>query len=354
MYNKSVSRSAEDVLINSLRNNPRNIQVLTLLGQTYLETEDWSRAQQIESTLRSLEGEQAKLRADELQLKLVARRQGADQGIAFLEGLASESEDLAPRIALIRATLASEEKRAEALGMAQKLVEDAPNNTQAKLVLGSTHFALQDFVAAETVFRGILDSEDNPVAAMQLIRSIGSQGRVEEIAPTIDEMLSRMPDSSDLLWAKASVLERENDIDGAIEIYEALYSQDSNSPVIANNLASLLVTYRDDEESLERAFSVGRRLRDTTVPPFQDTYGWLLYRRGNPAEALEYLEPAANALSTDPIVIYHLGKTYAALGRNEEALRAFETSLKLAGDADQRPQFADAKAEIERIKQVSE
>ena len=124
--------------------------------------------------------------------------------------------------------------------------------------------------------------------------------------------------------------------------------------MIANNLASLLVTYRTDDESLERAFAVGRRLRDTTIPPFQDTYGWLLFRRGEAEEALKYLEPAANALSEDPIVIYHLGKTYVALGRDEEALRAFEVALEIAGETDPRPQFVDAKAEIERIRSGSE
>lgn len=341
--------SAEDVLVNSLRNSPQNVQVLTLLGRVYLANEDWSRAQQVENTLRSLDGPNAQLSADDLRLQLLARRQGSESGIAFLEELAENSDDIAPKIALIRATLASEDNKEEALGMAQELVAEEPGNIQAMLVLGSTNFALQNFEEAEAAFRKVLEIEDNPIAAMQLVRSVGAQGRSDEVAAIIDEMLARMPDSSDLLWAKASVLERQQDVDGAIAIYEELYAQDSNSPVIANNLASLLATYRDDEESLERAFAVGRRLRETTVPPFQDTYGWLLYRRGEFAEALTYLEPAANALSNDPIVIYHLGKTYAALGRDEDALRAFETALQIAGDADPRQQFADARAEIERI-----
>ena len=67
--------------------------------------------------------------------------------------------------------------------------------------------------------------------------------------------------NANILWAKASRLERAGDIDGAIDIFEALYANNSSSIVVANNLASLITTYRDDAESLERAWSIARRLR---------------------------------------------------------------------------------------------
>jgi tetratricopeptide (TPR) repeat protein len=56
------------------------------------------------------------------------------------------------------------------------------------------------------------------------------------------------------------------------------------------------------------------------VPPFQDTYGWIAYRQGEYQEALEHLEPAAEGLPDDPLVQYHLGMTYRALGRQDDAL----------------------------------
>jgi Flp pilus assembly protein TadD len=136
----------------------------------------------------------------------------------------------------------------------------------------------------------------------------------------------------------ASYLEREKDFDGAIEIYEQLYALNSSSPVLANNLASMLTTHRSDSESLARAANIVRRLRGTEVPPFQDTYGWIAYRRENYEEAVEYLEPAAAELQNDALVQFHLGMTYAALNRNAEARTQLEKALELAGD-DPRPQF---------------
>ena len=85
--------------------------------------------------------------------------------------------------------------------------------------------------------------------------------------------------------------------------------------IVANNLASLITTYRDDAESLERAWSIARRLRGSDVPAFQDTYGWIALRRGDIEDALAPLEPAAASLSNDPLVQFHLAVAYAEAGR---------------------------------------
>ncbi|MEM8802562.1 MAG: tetratricopeptide repeat protein [Pseudomonadota bacterium] len=340
--------SAEDILVNALRNQPRNLEMLLLLGRVYVANEDWSRAEQVEQTLRRLDNQTARLAADELQLQRVSRRDGAESGVELLEQIAEESTDLRPRLALIRARI-REGKFDEALELAEDQVERTPSSLDARMALAGTHFVMQNFAAAEETFREILAMQDSPAAALQLLRVVGAQGREDEVPGLIDELLEQMPDSPDLLWAKASSLENAQDIEGAIGIYERLYEQDSSSPVIANNLASLLSTYRDDEASLERASVVARRLRDTDFAPFQDTFGWILYREGKAEEAVPYLESAARQLSTDPLVAYHLGKAYAATGQLEGALNMLNRALELAGPDDTRAQFADARAEIERL-----
>jgi Flp pilus assembly protein TadD len=145
-------------------------------------------------------------------------------------------------------------------------------------------------------------------------------------------------------------LEQAGDIDGAIEIYEGLYTLDSSNVVVANNLASLLATHRDDAASLDRAFRIARRLRGVDVPAFQDTYGWIVYRRGDYAEALDYLRPAALGLPGDPLVHYHLGKALYEQGRTEEAVQAFTHALDIAGD-NPLPQFSDARTLLSELLQ---
>ena len=61
---------------------------------------------------------------------------------------------------------------------------------------------------------------------------------------------------------QASRLELDGDLEGAIALYERLYAMLPNEEVVANNLASLLSTAREDEASLARASVIARRLRD--------------------------------------------------------------------------------------------
>ena len=345
-------RAAEEVLVKALRRRPGERRLLVTLGQVYVASEDWPRAEQVAEALRRIDVPEAKLAADELQLQVISQQQGRDQGLSYLQQLVDNSdaaEGEAARITLIQARLAANQGD-EALLLAEELVRELPGSNRAALVLGNTQFALGRVEAAEQTFGAVLDkSPDNGLAAIQMVRVLGAQGRVDDARAVVETGLAASPSQPDLLWAKASFLERDNDIDGAIEIYERLYEMNTNSPVIANNLASLLATYREDQASLDRAYAVGRRLRGTEVPQFQDTYGWILYRRGEFAEALTYLEPSALALDGDPIVQYHLGKTYLALDRDEDALKAFSAALDVAGNSDQRPQIADAKSEVERL-----
>jgi tetratricopeptide (TPR) repeat protein len=81
------------------------------------------------------------------------------------------------------------------------------------------------------------------------------------------------------------------------------------------------------------------------VAPFQDTYGWIAYRKGEYEDALEHLEPAAAVLPKIRWCSIHLGMTYLALGRGT-ALDQLRRALELAGPDDARPQFDVARAEI--------
>ena len=184
--------------------------------------------------------------------------------------------------------------------------------------------------------------------SIEKARSLNALGRSEEAKQAIDNALASVSDSQSLKWVKASLLEAYGDYEGALRVYEDLYDSDNSTSVIANNLASLLTTVRSDSASLDRAYQIARRLRHSDFPPFPNTYGWIALRRGDYQEALRHLEPAANALGTDPLAQYHLAWTYQALGENDKALERYTAALDIAGD-DARLQFEGARQEIENL-----
>jgi tetratricopeptide (TPR) repeat protein len=152
----------------------------------------------------------------------------------------------------------------------------------------------------------VAEAPDLQEAWVGLIRSLTVQGRRRRGAGPARRGAERSARCAGSSLGAGQLPRGLGDFEGAIALYEQLYEMLPNAPVLANNLASLISTYRDDEESLERAYTIARRLRGTDLAPFQDTYGWIAYRRGEYQDALEHLEPAA-AAAEDPLVQYPSG-----------------------------------------------
>lgn len=344
---------AEDVLMPALRLAPQDLGLLEALGEIYLRLEDIPRATQVIDTLRRIDTEQSLRIANTLQTQLLNQQDGTEEALAFLEGLAdAEDADVNDKLTLLRARLQLNETD-KALAIARELVAENPDTLGLKEALAVTLDASGQPEAARDTLREIVDTNPQAVSAWLRLAALSQRlgSTIEETDAIIDEGLEATNDNMQLLWARASLMERANDIDGAIEIYENLYKRNTSSLIFANNLASLLATYKNDQASLERAWAVGRRLKDADNPQLQDTYGWLLYRRGSYEEALPYLESAAAALD-DPIVLAHLGFTYAALARNEEALDLLERAVTAAGPADTRERIDASRAEISRLRDM--
>jgi tetratricopeptide (TPR) repeat protein len=347
---------AEESLQDALRVAPDNPDLLAAMGTVYLRQEDWDRAEVFETSLREAGTELTEALADQLRTAILIGRGQTTDALIFLEDLATFAGDgdINAQIAVIRARLATGDSDG-ALGMVESLLSEDPENPALRMTLAAIQGVLGRHDLAEDIYRALLaEAPETQAAWIGLIRSLATQGQTEAARSALDEARAVLPDAPDLLWAQASYLEQVGDIEGAIAIYEDLYDRLPDAPVVANNLASLISTFREDAESLERAYTIARRLRGTDVPAFQDTYGWIAYRRGEYQEALEHLEPAASELPGDALVQYHLAMTYLALGRREEALSQFQRAIRLAGPDDSRPQFETARAEIAALEAALE
>ncbi len=335
---------AEGVLLNALRLDDDNPQLLGALGVVYVRLQNWSRLDNIIAQLGEIESGAAF--ANELiSRKLSAQGQEAEL-IGFLETLAEQDDDIAARIAIVRAHI----NRGD-LGAARDYVDRAiaekPDSDALRFVRGSVLAVSSRYDEAAEVYRSLLaDAPNGQQVWLALYRVRVTQGDATAADDVLDEAIAAVPDSITLQWIRATKQEEVGDIEGAIDTYEQLYALSSNNIVIANNLASLLANHRENADDLQRAWQIARRLNGTTVPAFQDTYGWIAYRLGNLDEALTYLEPAAAGLPDDSAVQYHLAMTYAAMGRDTEALGKFQTIVNMENNA----AVVDlAKAEIARL-----
>lgn len=340
--------SVASLLLDALRANPAHVGLLTQLADFHISQGDWERAQDAVARLTALDNPQAQAAAEPLQAAILLAQNRTEEGIAFLQSLASSAAEGSARGTAAVASVVQTQLRAgkpeEARAYVDEELAKAPNDPGLRLISASLYAVTGNLERAETLYRDLVAERPTAEAPVRLLYGLLlNTGRTQEAAQVLEAGIAAQPGSVVLRLLDAARLEQAGDIEGAIAVYEALYAENSNNVLVANNLASLITTFRDSPEDLERAFAIARRLSSSTVPAFQDTYGWIEYRRGNPAEALRYLEPAAEGLPNDPLVQFHLGMTYAALERPAEARAALTRALEIAGENSTLPQMQTAR-----------
>jgi cellulose synthase operon protein C len=346
---------AEPVLIDALRLSPDSVPILVELGRVYLGLEDWARLEQVEATLRRLDTEETTAAASSLRVARLQAQEREDEALAVLETLMRDQGTSAgAELEIVRTHLRNGDLAAAENFVERKLAED-PQDPLMRFLKASIYASSDRAAEAEEIYAALLAENPDQETVWRTLYALQSrEGRFEEARATLERGLEALPGAPNLQWALAGEYEREGDIDAAIAIYEDLYARNSDSIIVANNLASLISTYRTDEESLARAWNIARRLRGTDRPEFQDTYGWIALRRGEVEEALAHLEPAAASLPQDPLVQFHLGMAYARADRRDEAIRQLRHAVELAGPADTRRQLAEAREEIARLEALPE
>jgi tetratricopeptide (TPR) repeat protein len=144
--------------------------------------------------------------------------------------------------------------------------------------------------------------------------------------------LAAMPDDPDLLYARALSWERRDDVARAeADLRRILVAQPDNVATLnalGYTLADRTTRYQEALELINRA-----RAAEPNNAAIVDSYGWVLYRLGKPADALVELQ-RAYALQKDAEIAAHVGEVLWVLGRQDEARRYFTESRTL--DADNR------------------
>jgi tetratricopeptide (TPR) repeat protein len=193
--------------------------------------------------------------------------------------------------------------------------------------------------------RAVNVQPSSPVGYRALSEHYTRSGKLDDAMQTIEAGLKNSPTDFPLRQAKAGLLEKKGDFNGAIALYEELLKEQPGSMVLANNFASLVSDHRTDKESLEKAHAAAMALVKSDVPHFKDTLGWLYYLRGDYKSAQGLLEQAAKALPDNAVVRYHLGMTYKATGERDRA----REELKKAAELDSGPLKSRIQAALQEL-----
>ena len=142
--------------------------------------------------------------------------------------------------------------------------------------------------------------------------------------------LAAFPDNLELLYARALMWERQDQIDKAeADLRRVLVIAPDNVAALnalGYTLADRSQRYREALELIDRA-----RVADPGNAAIIDSYGWVLFKLGKSREALDYLRRAYTQ-QKDPDIASHLGQVLWVLGQKDEARKYFDEARKLEPD----------------------
>ncbi len=142
----------------------------------------------------------------------------------------------------------------------------------------------------------------------------------------LEEALKLEPQWGGGLLLLASLHEQEGRGQEARPLYERVLALEPGNPVAANNLAML---YAADEGKRHEALRLAQLAVDRAPENAftLDTLGWVQHLLGTHDLASRTLEKAHQLAPEHPEIAYHLGATYAKLGRKDEAKKLLEKAL---------------------------
>ena len=322
---------ARGVMDDALSKRGEVTELLAGLGQVQVQMSDWSGAMGTVRRLKVMEGDpRAPAVARDLELAVLDGEQKFERSIGILREMWDAAGERSSAMENLVRNYVKSGRIEAAEDFLKGVLEDDPSNLRGNLLRGALHVFKDEQAEAEAIYRKVIKEHPNVENGYGALASLlSNQGRLDEADQVTQAGIDNSDNTERLMFARASRLEQEGDFEGAIAIYEQLYAANKVSDVLANNLASLLSEFREDPESLERAFNIAKRLRSSDVPAFQDTYGWILYKRGEFERALQPLLSAAEGVPNNVFVQYHLGMVYEKLGQKDLAIETLERAVEL-------------------------
>jgi len=307
--NRGDIAEAEALLRDSLKIRPDDPQAARNLVNALLVQRDFETAE-IEARQLADSGDDTGMADYQLGLALQAQAKNNEAIAAFQRAVKKSPEQPEPLIALVQLLLNS--KRAEeAERTLTEHLSEHPEQLRAKALLAELYAATDRVGEAEKVYRAIIAERSDAVGAYIGLAGLYPPNGAKRMT-VLEAGVAANPNSHQLGLALGSVYEKLGEFEHAIRTYEKTLNEAGNADLIAHNLAALLLDYREDPGSHERALELASRFESDNNPPAsRAVLGWAYYRTGDYARAVRYLEQAAAAAGNEAVQLqYYLGMAY--------------------------------------------
>lgn len=265
---------------------------------------------------------------------------------AYVHALEIQPSAGEPLTALVRVDIARKQP-AKAIARLDKVISEQPANVIARNLKGELLTSQGNLDGAAVAFNDAIAKAPQwwmPYRGLALAHIAGKRNEdAIRVLETGLEKTGAAAIGTDL----AALYERLDRPDDAIRVYETLVKREPGSVAALNNLAMLLVSYRNDASSLERAAELTGKLNHVSEPSILNTRGWVKFKRGEFQESLALLQQAVDKSPESPLMRYHLGMAQLKTGDRAGAAKNLEAAVS---SGRQFHGSKEAQAALEQIK----
>ncbi|MDX1519438.1 MAG: tetratricopeptide repeat protein, partial [Gammaproteobacteria bacterium] len=311
--------------------SPDNLKAMEAMFRVQAARKDWDALASITEKMKQAHPDKA---IGYYYSGMLLREQGkVEQSIGEFERAVELAPGaIEPLTQLVR-THVSLEQPDNALEILDGILADNADNVFAQNLKGEMYLFKEDYDMAVDAFETAISMQPQwQLPYRNLANTYLLMKENEKAIGAYERGIDATGFSPLLVTDLARYFEISGNVDKAISLYEEVLVQDENNNLASNNLAMLLIDYRGDEQSLQRASVLVENLKDINNAAYQDTIGWLLYKQDRIEEAIPHLEKAVAASPDNVGLNYHLGMAYYKSGNKEGARKA----LTIATSTDQK------------------
>ncbi len=305
---------------------PDNLNALATKFSLQLSKKDGKAALQVAEKIQSLaKDKSSSYYAAGLAYQLLDNPKKADA--EFSKGL-SIDPDSAQILAAYTRNLLAMKKTDAAIKYLHQRIEKNNKNAIAQNLLGEIYLSLKKTDLAIQAFELAQSSQPEwPVPYRNQALAYLQTNKLDDGIKAYQRGYEQTKGDPGLGYALASIYAQTNRSDEAIKQFESLLQKSPTSEVARNNLAMILVTYRKDKASLDKAGQLIAPLMQSTNPNYLDTIGWVLYKQGEVKESIPYLRKAQEKSSEVAVINYHLGMALFKSGDKPAAKPHLEAAI---------------------------
>jgi tetratricopeptide (TPR) repeat protein len=204
-----------------------------------------------------------------------------------------------------------------------------PNQPEVKLQLGVLYVKSGRLPDALRVARELEQSAPaSPTPLLLKGTVLLAQRNLQGAVDAFNAALKLKPDLLDAYRGLGQAYQDMGQVDRAEASYRQALAISDKDLVSLNNLAWVLAELRKKpDEALPLAIKAEQLAPQSA--DVLDTLGWVQYRRGAYADAEKSLSRAVERAAGNGTIQYHLGMTYARLGRKADAVSALRRAAQL-------------------------